>query len=243
MSLSRLSTIANNAVLARTIPLSTFTSSNANLVGSGTYKVYKFLNNGSITLNGTGTIYYLIIGGGASGGGSGTTAGNKVAAGGGGAGGVNSGSITQLTSTTYNITIGAGGSAAGYNSGNVGSLSQINYNSINIIANGGGGSNGRYGGLNGGTSLGLNGVSGVTETGSSGYGAGAGTNDGYTGGGSCLNPNGCYTLNITSPSYTGLFASGGGGGNCGNSTLYNAYGAGRWNLGLYCNTVRNCKYW
>ena len=84
MSLSRLSTIGNNAVLSKTIPLSHYMNSNANLVGSGTYKVYKFLNSGSITLNGTGTIYYVIIGGGGSGGGSGLTAGNKVASGGGG---------------------------------------------------------------------------------------------------------------------------------------------------------------
>ena len=127
MSLSRLSTIGNNAVLSKTIPLSHYMNSNASLVGSGTYRVYKFLNSGYITLNGTGTIYYVIIGGGGSGGGS-ASAGNKVAAGGGGGGGVTSGSIKQLTSTTYNITIGAGASAAGLNgSGNAGSSSQINY--------------------------------------------------------------------------------------------------------------------
>ena len=232
MSLSRLSTIANNAVLAKTIPLSVFMNSNASLVGSGTYKVYKFLNSGFITLNGTGTIYYVIIGGGSSGGGSGTTSGNKVAAGGGGAGGVTSGYITQLTSTTYNITIGAGVSAVGVNAtGKNGLSSQINYNSINIIANGGGTNNGRYGGNTGGTSLELNGVFGVTETGSSGYGAGGSSTGGTSGGGSVLNPNGCYTLNITSPSYTGLFASGGGGGNCENTTTHNSYGAGQGGTG------------
>ena len=35
-----------------------------------------------------------------------------------------------------------------------------------------------------------------------------------------------YTLTITSPAFTGLYASGGGGGNCGTAFVTNTYGGG-----------------
>jgi hypothetical protein len=208
------------------------------LVGTGTYTLYKFTSaTSSITLNGSGTVYYVIIGGGGGGGSSGS---NSYAATGGGAGGITSGVITQLGTTTYNITVGAGATQTGGNSGpgpaatgNSGSPSSIAYNSTTLSAPGGsGGGTGTsitVGGNPGTTTKGLTGVTGVTESGSATNGGGAGTSVASITG---------YTITMTSPSFTGYYASGGGGGNNYNSTPYNnTYGGGQGGTASYIDPI------
>jgi len=167
------------------------TPTNATLEGTGTYKVYSFKNTagGSITLNGSGNVYYVIVGGGGSGAKSGA---------GGGGGNISTGTITQTSNTVYTITVGAGGGASGSNAnGNAGSLSRISYDSTNLTANGGGGSISTTGGTTS-TTKNLTGLTGVTESGNSTPGTTAFVAS-ITG----------YTITITSPAFTGKYGGGG----------------------------------
>ena len=236
MSLSRISSISHAACLGKYIisytPPSTFylsSSTNATLIGSGTYKLYKFLTSGSIEMDGSGTIYYVIIGGGASGGGTGSgirttvNSNDKKAGGGGGGGCVISGIINQTTTTTYTITVGSGGAAPRSSTwGNPGTASQISYNSTIITALPGDTTHSSPGGLTNVNTLGLTGVAGITESGYSSSGCDGGTS---SNGKSVMTKTG-YKFSMTSPAFTGLYASGGGGGNCNSRNLNNTYGAG-----------------
>ena len=117
-------------------PLFVSNITNGVLLNSGSYKIYKFTSNGSITINGNKPIYYVVIGGGAGGGAGKTNSGY----GGYGGGGVMTGIIYNNNTTTYTITVGS--STPGlYSSaslfGSNGAPSSINYNSTVITANGG----------------------------------------------------------------------------------------------------------
>ena len=75
----------------------------------------------------------------------------------------------------------------------------------------------------------MTGVLGVSETETSTAGC-RGDSTGNLAGTSVLTISG-YILTLTSPSNTGNFASGGGGGNCNNATLNDTYGGGQGGTG------------
>ena len=184
------------------------------------YTISSYTSSTSATITGSRNIYYVIIGGGGSGGAPSNSA---LHGGGGGAGAIISGFISQSSTTTYTITVGGGGEIAGSNtSGNGGSSSSISYGTptTTITASGGYGSITTTGGLSGGTTKGLTGVPGVTESGSSSAGGNAAISVTTIIG---------YKLTINNPPYTRLFASGGGGGESRASVppYTNAYGGGQ----------------
>ena len=213
---------------------------NATFRGSGTYTLYSFTStSGSITLTGSGNIYYIIVGGGGSAG-SGTPATGAYAAGGGAGGGIRSGKIVQTSTTTYTISVGNGGTAPGAVLNGVnGSPSSISYSATTITAGGGGGNPNTTGGTSGGTTLGLTGIYGVSESGNSSNGGtgGSSTQTLLNTGTNVANISG-YTVSIANPAFVGKYGSGGGGGNNGNSTpLNNDFGGGQGGTGNFINSA------
>ncbi len=157
---------------------------------------------GGNTLSLAFMIDYLVVGGGGAGGTAGGSGGeNTWGAGGGGAGGVLSGS-TNLSATSYTVSVGAGGTAANYSAGsttNGGSGTKSVFGSIEAL--GGGGGAGSNNAANGG-GVGLSGGSGGGGGGDGLKAGGAGTlGQGFGGG--------------TSRSSAGNRAAGGGGGGAG----------------------------
>jgi len=204
------------------------------LIGTGYYTLYKFTQSGSITFAGSGNIYYCIVGGG----GSGACNGKQVttfSAGGGGGGGVNTGIINQSGYTTYTITVGNGGAASSpsisqFSNGNNGSISSIAYGLNTIYAPGGNGGlyiYGVNGGLPGETTKNLNGVYGITETGSATKGGDGNNSSGSSGPRTTdVTSIGGYTITINSPSFTGNYAGGGSAGSNPGSANNSIYGGG-----------------
>lgn len=158
------------------------------------YRFHVFNNSGTSNFTvekGTGKVEYLIVGAGGGGGGA------SESAGGGGAGAVRSG-FTEVTNTTYTISVGSGGNGGAAtntpssgNGGNGGSSS-----AFGVVSDGGGA---------GGTQN-ENGASGA----SGGGGGGFDGTEPDTNGGSPIDPNfGKSGGNVTSPS--GDCGAGGGG--------------------------------
>jgi len=65
MAFSTLSSFHSVAKGGGKQPLTLSSITSGTLLGTGTYKLYNFINStGSITLNGAGNVYFVIIGGG-----------------------------------------------------------------------------------------------------------------------------------------------------------------------------------
>lgn len=191
----------------------TFTESSVN------YKAYAFTGSGTITTTKAGVCEVVIIAGGGSGGAQGT---GGRACGGGGAGGYFSGAFT-LPLGASTITIGAGGAAvAATNMGNTGSKSEIASTSYGVLGGGGGASfenNGLTGGSGGGASASDSSKTGGSPTISNQGFSGAnsqGANTGGGGGGAGAAPttkNGGTGVTSTINGTSTQRAGGGGGGN------------------------------
>ena len=127
-----------------------YTGTGVETTKSNGWDIYKFSQNGTITIQNTATVYYVLVGGGGGGGGSLVNSTNPVgnfpvanfygSGGGGCGGGVNYGSTT-LSSGTYNINIGNGGMANISSSGQNGTPTTISL-SGNVLLSASGGNGG-----------------------------------------------------------------------------------------------------
>ena len=157
--------------------------------------------SGGTTLSLAFMVDYLVVGGGGAGGTAGGSGGeNTWGAGGGGAGGVLLGS-TNLTATTFTVSVGAGGTAANYSAGST--------------SNGGSGTKSVFGSIE---ALGGGGGAGSNNSATGGVGLAGGSGGG--GGGDGLKAGGAGTLGQgfaggTSRSSAGNRSAGGGGGGAG----------------------------
>ena len=190
-------------------------NSTANLTTTyGSYTLYTFTTNGSISFPSDVSAQVLIVGGG--GGGGYTNSGEG--AGGGGAGSVGVGQLKLVSRKTYSITVGNGGSG-GIGSSNTigknGENSSIIGDTISETANGGG-----YGGSN----IGGSGQAGGNG-GSGGGGAAGWQNQGYgtsSGGSGTLT---YYANNGGQGYWNGSGGSGGGASAAGTKPTSNSVGA------------------
>ena len=104
--------------------------SHSHRFANGGKTVISFVENGSFTVTGAGTVELLAVGGG---GGGGSTNNTPLVAGGGGAGGLVHKAAFSVSSGTYTVAIGAGG-AVGANGGNT----VVSGNGTTVTAYGGG---------------------------------------------------------------------------------------------------------
>lgn len=188
---------------------------NGTLVNNGSYTLYRFTQNGTITIPGARSVYYVILAGGGNGPNH-STAFWSLDAPGAGAGGIRSGIINQTSTTNYIIDVGLGGVAAGFSRvQNAGNQSRIYFGSSVILANGGKSSaSGASGGAAGATLKGLSGIANVTESGTPTNGSNA--NVGF--------PGVSYSISIGTVSYN--LGGGGAGANSSTGGQTSTYGGG-----------------
>lgn len=196
------------------------TETQATISGT-TYKIHKFTGNGTFqVLSGRSNIEYLVVAGGGSGGGPNTDFGGQ--GGGGGAGGLLQGSVSNVTPTSYSVTVGNGGT---YHPNN-GANSSIS----GIVTATGGGYGGRgdsvyagvSGGSGGGAGRGTGHGSGIAGQGNNGgaqaplsWGAGSGGGAGgagLQGGGDLSSQPGGASVTINFDGTSTEYARGGAGG-------------------------------
>jgi hypothetical protein len=220
--------------------------------GGLNYKVHTFTSNSVWTLTSypiTATFDMLCVGGGASGG--------IGRGGGGGAGQVRYGTVSNIGTGYYNITIGSGGAAVVVNdgSGNIGQPSRIDLSggsSLFIAIGGGPGSgwttsNGYNGGSGGGArgssgatgGSNVNTLAGITGTGGTAYGNVGGNPSANTGGGG----GGAGAAGVTGTGGNGVqinangtltyYGGGGGGGSASGSSTVSAGGLGGGGKGYF----------
>jgi fibronectin type 3 domain-containing protein len=214
---------------------------NVIVADTGSYdKIHTFTNSSNFQItSGSGNVEYLVIAGGAGGGGSDDT----PAGSGGGAGGMLDGTISNLGTGTYTVTVGTGGV------GGVGNVrgtdgTDSTFNTITSTGGGGGSAFTQYSGNNGGSGGGggwySTAGSGVVGQGNNGglwassnanYQAGAGGGgSGSVGGGITTNTqDGANGGNGTASSISGLsitYAAGGAGGSGGGTSVVATGGTG-----------------
>ncbi len=213
--------VMGGSVVRADLPASGGSQTNIYVDGSGDiWAAHVFTADGTLTVSEAVAAEYLIVAGGGGGGGANY---QERAGGGGGAGGLLSGS-TNLSVTSYSMTIGSGGSGGGNNGGTPG----VDSAAFGLTAVGGGEGGGNSSGQgNGGSGGGA--WSGSGGTGTSGQGHdGAGSDGTYGGGGggatSAGFSNGTGGTGVTS-SITGELVTYAEGGNGGLSSGANTNGA------------------
>jgi hypothetical protein len=221
----------------------------------GGYRIHTFTSSGTFTVTNGGTVEYLVVAGGGGGG-----LGNNNGGGGGGAGGYITSSL-EVSTQSYNVTVGAGGAGRSVHADG-GSGSNSMFGSITAAGGGGGAGTslplgsaraGVAGGSGGGASYwesgtasgGAGNVPNTTPSqGNNGGGISSGLNAGRAGaggGGAGAAAANVTTIGVGTAGGNGVASSitgtsiirAGGGGGCGDSVFSASGGAGGGGAGLF----------